>query len=202
MPVLFALLFSLFGYLCGSLTFSIWITRLLKGVDVRDAGSGHATTTNTIRQAGFAAGAAVLVLDIAKGFLPAWLALHYVPAGSRIWIAALTVASAVAGHCWPVLAGFRGGMGLATGAGGLLAANPLSFLIAAAILIFLTLVMHHGARASLITALLLAPVYWISGLRGPEFAMAMAGGVVLIVRWWTSWNRRYRELWLDREKPG
>lgn len=202
MPVLFALLFSLFGYLCGSLTFSIWITRLLKGVDVRDAGSGHATTTNTIRQAGFAAGAAVLVLDIAKGFLPAWLALHYVPAGPRIWIAALTVASAVAGHCWPVLAGFRGGMGLATGAGGLLAANPLSFLIAAAILIFLTLVMHHGARASLITALLLAPVYWISGLRGPEFAMAMAGGVVLIVRWWTSWNRRYRELWLDREKPG
>ena len=202
MPVLFALLFSLFGYLCGSLTFSIWITRFLKGVDLRDAGSGHATTTNTIRQGGFSAGAAVLVLDIAKGFLPAWLALHYAPAGSRIWIAALTVAFAVAGHCWPVLAGFRGGMGLATGAGGLLAANPLSFLIAAAILIFLTLVIHHGARASLITALLLAPVYWISGLRGPEFAMAVAGGVVLIVRWWTSWNRRYRELWLDREKPG
>ena len=202
MPVLFALLFSLFGYLCGSLTFSIWITRFLKGVDLRDAGSGHATTTNTIRQAGFAAGAAVLVLDIAKGFLPAWLALHYAPAGSRIWIAALTVAFAVVGHCWPVFAGFRGGMGLATGAGGLLAANPLAFLIAAAILIFLTLVIHHGARASLITAMLLAPVYWLSGLRGPEFTMAMAGGVVLIVRWWTSWNRRYRELWLDREKPG
>jgi len=200
MGLLLALAFAALGYLCGSLTFSIWITRLLKGVDVRDAGSGHATTTNTIRQAGFAAGALVLVLDIAKGFLPAWLALHYAPAASRTWIAALTVAAAVAGHCWPLFGQFRGGMGLATGAGGLLAANPLTFLISAAILIFLTLVLHHGARASLITALLLAPVFWLAGLRGPELAIALAGGVVLIVRWRTSWNRTYRELWLDREK--
>ena len=69
--------FALLGYLCGSLPFAIWITRLFKGVDVREAGSGHATTTNTIRhQAGFGPGALVLVLDIAKGFLPTWLALH------------------------------------------------------------------------------------------------------------------------------
>jgi len=46
-----ALGFSLLGYLSGSLTPSIWITRLVKGVDVRESGSGHATTTNTIRQA-------------------------------------------------------------------------------------------------------------------------------------------------------
>src|SRR5512140_1297800 len=93
------------GYLCGSLPFSVWLTRLLKGVDVRDSGSGHATTTNTIRQAGFAAGALVLVLDIAKGFLPTWLALHYAPLPSRVWIAALTAALAAAGHCWPLFAG-------------------------------------------------------------------------------------------------
>src|SRR5512135_2783762 len=114
MPIIPALGFALLGYLCGSLTFSIWITRLLKGVDVRDAGSGHATTTNTIRQAGFAAGALVLVLDIGKGFLPTWLALHYAPPAVRTWVAALTLACAVAGHCWPVFARFRGGMGLAT----------------------------------------------------------------------------------------
>src|SRR5512142_2042258 len=146
--LLYALGFSLFGYLCGSLTWSIWITRLLKGVDVRDAGSGHATTTNTIRQAGLPAGVLVLLLDIAKGFLPAWLALHYAPLPARSWIAALAVAAAVAGHCWPLFAQFRGGMGLATGAGGLLAASPLALLIAAALLIFLTLTIHHGARAS------------------------------------------------------
>ena len=196
-PVFGALAFALLGYLSGSLSFSIWITRLLKGVDLREAGSGHATTTNTIRQAGFAAGALVLVLDIAKGWMPVWLALRYAP---TLWLIPMTAACAVVGHCWPVFAQFRGGMGLATAAGGLLAANPLAFLIAAAILIFLTLIFHHGARASLITSISIAPVYWIAGLRGLEFWIAVMVGLVLIVRWRTSWNRKYRELWLDREQ--
>jgi glycerol-3-phosphate acyltransferase PlsY len=200
MTILYALGFACFGYLCGSLTFSIWITRLLKGVDVRDAGSGHATTTNTIRQAGFAAGALVLVLDMAKGFLPAWLALHYAPAPARTWITALAVAAAVVGHCWPLFAGFRGGMGLATGSGGLLAASPLAFLIAAALLIFLTLVLHHGARASALTGILLAPIFWLIGLRDTVFWIGLFGGLVLVIRFLGSWNRKYRELWLDREK--
>lgn len=52
--------FGLLGYLSGSLPFAIWITRLFEGVDVREAGSGHATTTNTIRQARFGPGALVL----------------------------------------------------------------------------------------------------------------------------------------------
>ena len=68
-------LFPVLGYLFGSLPFSIWVTRFVRGVDVRDAGSGHATTTNTIRQAGFGWGALVLVLDLAKGFIPIYLAL-------------------------------------------------------------------------------------------------------------------------------
>ena len=76
MPILPYLVFPLLGYLSGSLPFAIWITRLAKNVDVRDAGSGHATTTNTIRQAGFGWGALVLILDITKGFLPTYLALQ------------------------------------------------------------------------------------------------------------------------------
>jgi glycerol-3-phosphate acyltransferase PlsY len=200
MSILSALGLATLGYLCGSLTFSIWITRLLKGIDVRDGGSGHATTTNTIRQAGFAAGALVLLLDLGKGFLPAWLALHYAPPEARTWISALTVAAAVAGHCWPVFGQFRGGMGLATAGGGLLAAHALAFLIGVAILIFLTLVLHHGARAGAITGILMAPAFWLAGLRGPEFWIGIFGGVVLVIRFLSDWNRKYRELWLDREK--
>jgi glycerol-3-phosphate acyltransferase PlsY len=196
----YALGFATLGYLFGSLAFSVWITRLLKGVDVREAGSGHATTTNTIRQAGLAAGAAVLVLDLSKGFLPVWLALHDAPVGLRMWMAALTAACAVAGHCWPLFAQFRGGMGLATTGGALLAVHVLAFLIGVAILIFLTLVLHHGARAGLITALLMAPAFWLAGLRGPEFWMGIFGGAVLVIRFLNDWNRKYRELWLDREK--
>ncbi len=197
--LLFATLaFPLLGYLSGSLTPSIWITRLIKGVDVRDAGSGHATTTNTIRQAGFGWGALVLVVDIAKGFLPTWLALTYAPA---IWIVPLTSAAAVVGHCWPVFAAFRGGMGLACAGGSLLAAEPLAMLVGLGILITLLLTIRHGARASVFTGVLMAPLFWLLGLRGIEFWIAIAVGIVLALRFLIDWNRQYRELWLDREKP-
>jgi glycerol-3-phosphate acyltransferase PlsY len=69
-------LFPILGYLFGSLPFSVWITRYVKHVDLRDSGSGHATTTNTIRQAGFGWGALVLILDISKGFIPTYLAVN------------------------------------------------------------------------------------------------------------------------------
>jgi acyl phosphate:glycerol-3-phosphate acyltransferase len=198
MNVLLALAFSLFGYLSGSLPFSIWITRLVKGVDVRDSGSGHATTTNTIRQAGFGAGALVLACDLSKGFIPVWLAFHYAPS---IWITPLTAACVVIGHCWPIFAQFRGGMGLACAGGGLLAVSPLSFLILAAVLIALVLITRHPARASVLVGVVSAPALWLFGLRGIEFWIAVAGGIVIAYRFLIDWNRRYHELWLDRNNP-
>ncbi|HEY9153159.1 MAG TPA: glycerol-3-phosphate acyltransferase [Anaerolineales bacterium] len=206
MVILFAFGFSLFGYLSGSLPFSIWITRLAKGIDVRDSGSGHATTTNTIRQAGFAPGALVFILDVAKGFVPVWLAWHYGSGvqnhyASWFWITPLTAACAVIGHCWPVFAQFRGGMGLACAGGGLLAVNPLSFLIPVAIIIILVLITRHPARASALTGVITAPALWIFGLHGIEFWIAAATGIVIAYRFLIDWNRRYHELWLDRKKP-
>jgi glycerol-3-phosphate acyltransferase PlsY len=199
--ILFQVLFPLFGYLSGSLPFSIWVTRHAKNVDVRDAGSGHATTTNTIRQAGFGWGALVLALDIAKGFLPAYLALRVGQDSILPYIVPLTAAGAVIGHCWPLFAQFRGGMGLATFGGALLAVNWLAFVIGLGLLLFLTLVIHHGARASIATGILMAPVFWLLDLRGLEFWIAVAGGLVIAYRFLIDWNRKYRELWLDREKP-
>jgi acyl phosphate:glycerol-3-phosphate acyltransferase len=187
----------LLGYLSGSLPFSIWVTRYVKNVDVRDAGSGHATTTNTIRQAGFGWGALVLILDIAKGYIPTFLALRFT---DNPWIIALTAAFAVAGHCWPLFAQFRGGMGLATFGGALLAVNWFAFLIGLGLLLALTLVIHHGARASILTGILMAPLFWLFNLRGDEFWIAIAGGLVIAYRFLIDWNRQYRELWLDREE--
>jgi len=195
--ILYAIGFGLLGYLCGSLPFAIWITRLVKGVDVRAAGSGHATATNTIRQAGFLPGVLVFILDVAKGFTPTWLALHFAPVG---WIAPLTAALAVVGHCWPVFAGFRGGMGLAPANGGMMAAFPFAIFITYAMLGLLTLLLRHSARASVITGILFAPLLWLIGLRGPVLWIAAAVGVVVAFRFLIDWNRKYRELWLDREK--
>ena len=192
------LLFPILGYLFGSLPFSIWVTRFVKHVDVRDAGSGHATTTNTIRQAGFGWGALVAILDVAKGFIPIFLALKYT---NNTWIVALTAALAVAGHCWPIFAQFRGGMGLATFGGALLATNWFAFVIGAGLLLALVLIIHHGARASVVTGILIAPLFWLFNLRGIELWIALACGVVIAYRFLIDWNRKYRELWLDREKP-
>jgi glycerol-3-phosphate acyltransferase PlsY len=194
------ILYPLLGYLCGSLPFSVWITRLIKGVDVRAAGSGHATATNTIRQAGFGWGALVMVLDIAKGFFPIWLALNSLQASYLSFVLPFTAAFTVIGHCWPVFAQFRGGMGLACLGGALLAVNPLDFLTALAVLIFLVLIIRHGARASVVLGLMLAPLFWITGRAGLTVSISAASGLVIAARFLIDWNRKYKELWLDRNK--
>jgi glycerol-3-phosphate acyltransferase PlsY len=194
---IFSFLLPFLGYISGSLPFSIWITRYVKNVDVRDAGSGHATTTNTIRQAGFGWGVLVLILDIAKGFIPTYLAFKF---SGFPWIIALTVACAVIGHCWPLFAQFRGGMGLATFGGALLALNWFAFVIGLGLLLLLTITVHHSARASVFTGILIAPIFWLFNLRGLELWTALAGGIVIAFRFLIDWNRKYRELWLDRQK--
>ena len=187
------------GYLFGSLPFSVWVTRIAKGVDVRDAGSGHATTTNTIRQAGFGWGALVAVLDVAKGLIPTLLAVRY---SSETWVVVLTAALAVAGHCWPLFAQFRGGMGIATFGGALLATNWISAIVGLGLLLAFLFTIRHGARASVLTGILIAPLFWLLNLRGVEMWIALACGFVMAYRFLIDWNRKYRELWLDREKPG
>jgi acyl phosphate:glycerol-3-phosphate acyltransferase len=176
-----SILLLFLGYLGGSLPFSIWVTRHVKGVDLRDAGSGHATTTNTIRQAGFGWGALVLILDLAKGFLPTYLAVKY---SGDLWVIAATAAFAVIGHCWPIFAQFRGGMGLATFGGATLA------------------LVRHSARATVFAALAVAPILWVFDIRDVTFWAAVLGGIVIAIRFLIDWNRTYRELWLDREKVG
>jgi glycerol-3-phosphate acyltransferase PlsY len=196
MNILTSLGLLVFAYLCGSLPFSIWLTRWKTGTDVRTAGSGHATATNTMRQAGWAVGVLALVLDIAKGFLPVYLALRL---QSSVWIVMLVAMMAVVGHCWPAFAGFKGGMGLATASGTMLAISPLAWLIGLGILIILILLIRHAARAVVIAAVVIPSVYWLVGFREEIIWTAIGLAVVIGLRFLIDWKRQYRELWLDRE---
>jgi acyl phosphate:glycerol-3-phosphate acyltransferase len=200
METLFTFFFPVLGYLFGSLPFSVWVTRFAKGVDVREGGSGHATTTNTIRQAGFGWGALVAILDVVKGFIPTYLAVTMGRDSVPPYIVVLTAALAVVGHCWPLFAQFRGGMGLAAFGGALLAVNWFSVIIALGLLLTLLLLLRHGARAGVLTGILVAPLFWLLDLRGLEMWVAFACGLVIAYRFLIDWNRKYRELWLDREK--
>lgn len=190
------LVYSLLAYLSGSLPFGLWVTRWVKGVDVRASGSGHVTTTNTIRQAGWLPGVLVLVLDISKGFVPTYLARL---AGLPDWALGLVAGLVVVGHCWPVFAQFRGGMGLAAAGGSILSVLPLAFVVALGILVSLVLIIRHAARASVITGIALPLVFWLIGFTGAVWWVSLGVGVVIALRFYQEdWHRKYRELWLDR----
>ena len=190
------LLYPIIGYFCGSLPFALWVTRIINGNDIRNAGSGHVTTTNTIRQAGWLPGLLVAILDISKGFIPVYLAIGaHIP----VWLIAITAGLTVAGHCWPIFASFRGGMGLATTGGILLAVSPIGFLIALGLLLICVLVIRHAARGAVVAAVLGPFVFWILGLDMITFWVGTTCSVVVAGRFYfEDWNRKYRELWLDR----
>jgi glycerol-3-phosphate acyltransferase PlsY len=91
-------------------------------------------------------------------------------------------------------------MGLACAGGGMLAASPLGFLIGLCLLITLVLLIHHAARASVITGILLSPVLLLFKQHGQIIWVALSIGIVISIRFLSDWKRKYRELWLDRGK--
>lgn len=190
------LIYPVLGYILGSLPFALWITHFIKGTDIRNAGSGHVTSTNTIRQAGWLPGILVALLDITKGFIPTYLALN---AGLPDWVIAITAGLTVAGHCWPIFARFRGGMGLATTGGILLAVSPLGFLIALGLLLVCVLVIGHSARGAAVAAVIVPFAFWFLDLGSTAFWVGTATAIIVAVRFYLEdWDRKYHELWLDR----
>lgn len=185
---------ALSGYLLGSIPFALWITRWRTGEDVRQHGSGHAGATNTMRVAGWGAGIMVVVLDISKGALAVVLADRYGPAGA----APLAAAAVVIGHCWPLFARFRGGMGAATAAGAVLGSWPLGFVLAIGLAAAATLILRHAARANVVAGASLWLLLLAFGGAPTAVWVSLAAGTVVAVRSRRDWNRHYQELWLDR----
>lgn len=159
------------GYTLGSLPFALLVARLVRGIDLREHGSGNLGATNAARVLGPGAGVLVFILDLGKGSLAALvgLALLGAPTG-----ALLGGAAAAAGHVWPVFAGGRGGKALAASGGALLvAAWPLALQELAVAALAWTLARACGLRGrSVLTSL----------------GLAMAAALPLLVwLWWRSW---------------
>jgi glycerol-3-phosphate acyltransferase PlsY len=96
----------------GSLPFGLLLARAAGKGDIRQVGSGNIGATNVLRTGSKGLAAAVLLLDLAKGFLAVWMAAHFIPGAEGV--AALAT---VLGHCFPVWLAFKGGKGVATTAG-------------------------------------------------------------------------------------
>ena len=124
------------AYLLGSLSGSLLLGRL-RGIDIRQSGSGNAGGTNALRVVGWRFALGVVAIDVGKGALAALLGLAPIGGTAAMPFAALTVAAAcsfaaVIGHCWPVFFGFRGGKGAGTALGaGLVLAPALAGMMVA-----------------------------------------------------------------------
>ncbi|HYE83751.1 MAG TPA: glycerol-3-phosphate 1-O-acyltransferase PlsY [Clostridia bacterium] len=124
------------SYLIGSIPTSIIVGKTVKGIDIRNYGSGNAGGTNSFRVMGWKAGVLVVAVDIFKGFAAAeWISgLSFTGASQEtgMLVPILAGAAAVLGHCFTIFAKFKGGKGIATSAGVLLALFPVALLVTAA----------------------------------------------------------------------
>lgn len=152
----YSLLVLLIAYLFGSIPTAVWLGQAFYGVDVREYGSGNAGATNTFRVLGPKAGSAVMIIDILKG----WTATNLVyflgvsitgPTGSVLFVNYQLILGviAVVGHLFPVFAGFRGGKGVATLCGMVLAVHLDAALVCIAVFVIVLLLTNYVSLSSI-----------------------------------------------------
>lgn len=157
MAVLYKILIILLAYLIGSIATSVWVGKIFYGVDVRDYGSGNAGATNAMRTLGAKAGIIVFIIDMLKGFLAVrllYLTDFYIPeTGLFVDFQLYLGLAAMLGHVFPVFAGFRGGKGVATLSGVVLALHPYAALYVLLIWIITLLIFGYVSLSSMIAGL-------------------------------------------------
>ncbi|MFA7296492.1 MAG: glycerol-3-phosphate 1-O-acyltransferase PlsY [Dehalococcoidia bacterium] len=147
------------GYVVGSIQPGIIVGRLVRGVDIREFGSGKTGFTNTLRTLGLVPALVVVFGDIAKGAVPVLVGQYL--AGSDL-AAALGGVGAVVGHTWPMFAGFRGGRGVATSFGAFLAIAPIPAAVAILTGLAILAVTRYVSLMSMLgTALGLGVMAWL-----------------------------------------
>ena len=169
--------FVVAGYLCGSLTFGYWLVRIFRGEDVRTKGSGNVGATNVWRVYGTQLGLPAAVLDVAKGFVPAFAATVYVGHGTGV----LAGAAAMLGHARPLFLGFqKGGKMVATAGGAFLGVAPLVGAAGAGVWLLVFAITRYASVASITSALSLALWAWLFGYPWPVIAFGAAAGIGVV----------------------
>ncbi|MEG3789697.1 glycerol-3-phosphate 1-O-acyltransferase PlsY [Lysobacter sp. CCNWLW3] len=179
-PLSYALILA--AYLLGSLSGSLLLGRL-RGVDIRQQGSGNAGGTNAFRTQGLRFALGVVAIDIGKGALAAWLTLRYAPVASALSVTAhgyLAAFAAIVGHVWPLWHGLRGGKGAATAVGGLLVLWP--FALPPLLMVWIATLVLSGyvGLATVLAALCLPLLAWWSEAGEPRLWFACAAALLIV----------------------
>jgi len=158
MELLIIAAFFLAAYLIGAIPTAVWVGQSFYGIDVRQHGSGNAGATNTFRVLGKKPGAFVMLVDILKGWAATSLAnflvlLAVISPEKLILFKIIMGILAVIGHIFPVYVGFKGGKGVATLMGMVLAIQPVAALICLGIFMVVLLISKYVSLGSMIAAL-------------------------------------------------
>ncbi len=154
-------------YLVGAIPFGFLAAKLFKGVDLRTLGSGNIGATNASRALGRGWFAPIFALDFLKGFAPVywlapWIAATW-PCGHCTYLLAMLSVfcgvMALGGHLFPIYLGFKGGKGVATGAGVVFAINWVGGFASLAVFFVVLLLLRYVSVGSVVSAISLAPMY-------------------------------------------
>jgi len=187
MTISLSVIAVILAYLAGSVPSAVWAGKIFHGIDVRDHGSGNAGATNTVRVLGWKTGIPVLLFDLFKGWLAAMLPrfLNAAPDSSELMMM-LQIScglAAIIGHVFPLFAGFRGGKGVATTFGILLALHPLLTLTCAGIFLLVLFISGYVSLGSMI-AVAMFPVLLLTLFRTSSnllivFSIVVAVAVII-----------------------
>jgi len=173
------------GYLIGAIPFGVIVSKLARGIDVREHGSGSMGMTNVMRTVGKRAGAAVFIADVLKGAGAVALAWPIIGSTSDtfVWGCAAGGVAAVIGHSWPVYIGFRGGRGIATGFGALLVICWPVALISLAVFAIVVSIYRYVSLGSILaaTTMLLSMIPFVIYDKEPVASIVFASVVAAIV---------------------
>ena len=162
------------AYLVGSLNVAAIVARS-RGLNIYATGSGNPGASNVYRSLGKRWAVLVYVVDLLKGFVPALIGLT----AFDLTVATFAGLCAVVGHCFPVFHKFRGGKGVATGGGVILAVAPLVLLGLALIYAVLVRLTKISSAGSLVSVLSSVPLVAVSGVRG--WALVWVALIVVLI---------------------
>jgi acyl phosphate:glycerol-3-phosphate acyltransferase len=189
--VLFIILGALVAYLLGSIPTAVWYGKAFHGVDVRQHGSGNAGATNTFRVLGKTAGIIVLLIDVLKGFVAtewAWLMMDWkIVQYDNLFLYKLVFYKlifgtlAVVGHIFPVYAGFKGGKGVATLLGMMLAVDYQTTLMSVGVFLVVLLVFQYVSLGSMLAALSFPLLLLVPRFKPDDPAVVVFGFLMFLV---------------------
>ncbi len=183
-PTFTIILLCILAYLTGAIPFSLWAGKVFFRIDIRNHGSGNAGATNAMRVLGLRIGFPVLLLDILKGWLAVKYAVIfrlYLPGSPELMNLSIALGVlAVLGHIFPVYAGFKGGKGVASIFGVLLALSPLASSCAAGVFLLSLFTTRYVSVSSLLAGISF-PIWIIFVFGTDHLSLKVFSAVVAIL---------------------